>query len=54
VVDKFIHAPGGSIGMLTTDDGRRIVFDAGLDLVHGRMSIEVAGQCAPEIEEKLI
>lgn len=40
-IDDFVFWPGGPVGLLTADDGTKIAFDAGLDIINGRVTILV-------------
>lgn len=42
-VERFIRMPGGAIGIIITDAGERVAFDAGLDIKAGKITIEVPG-----------
>lgn len=38
---RFIAAPLGAIGVVETDDGRMIAFDAGADIACGKIAIDL-------------
>lgn len=41
-IERFIDAPNGALGILSADDGRRILFDAASDIHLGKIEIEVS------------
>ena len=40
-IERFIQMPGGHIGVLLAEDGRRILFDAFSDIKNGTVEIAI-------------
>lgn len=41
ILTRFIKMPGGPIGFMETEEGKKICFDAGFDISSGKIEIEL-------------